>query len=205
LLHKRSLKILNVNQIPLRKAIPINNDKKIDLLLNFLEEQTFIPRLTFLIYTNENYSYKDNYSKKQRYFYLKNNLEKKYRFERIIFQLQDNNKLGIVIHSKNKEFINSYLNTKDEKVFKQNIIENFNKLFAANSVVNKLTFDEKISIMKWRASQPSGIAVPLSLQVSRKYKIGFCGDWFEGDGFGRVEGSILSALILEKKIKELIK
>jgi len=74
LLHKRSLKILNVNQIPLRKAIPINNDRKIDLLLNFLEEQTFIPRLTFLIYTNENYSYKDYYSKKQRYFYLKNKM-----------------------------------------------------------------------------------------------------------------------------------
>ena len=36
LLHKRSLKILNVNQIPLRKAIPINYDKKIDLLLNCL-------------------------------------------------------------------------------------------------------------------------------------------------------------------------
>jgi len=74
LLHKRSLYILNINQIPLRKAIPLNYDKKIDLLLKFLEEQTFIPRLTFLIYTNENYSYKDFYSKKQRYFYLKNNL-----------------------------------------------------------------------------------------------------------------------------------
>ena len=59
LLHKRSLKILNINQIPIRKAIPINCDKKIDLVLNFLEEQSFIPRLTFLIYTNENYSYKD--------------------------------------------------------------------------------------------------------------------------------------------------
>ena len=205
LLHKRSLKILNVNQIPLRKAIPINNDKKIDLLLNFLEEQTFIPRLTFLIYTNENYSYKDYYSKKQRYFYLKNNLEKKYRFERIIFQLQDNNKLGIVVHSKNAELINSYISAKDEEVFKQKIITNFNKLFEENSVVHKLTFDEKISIMKWRASQPSGLAVPLSLQFSRKYRIGFCGDWFEGDGFGRIEGSILSALILEKKIKDLIK
>ena len=55
--------------------------------------------------------------------------------------------------------------------------------------------------MKWRASQPSGLAVPLSLQFSRKYRIGFCGDWFEGDGFGRIEGSILSALILEKKLK----
>jgi len=55
--------------------------------------------------------------------------------------------------------------------------------------------------MKWRASQPSGIAVPLSLQFIRKYRIGFCGDWFEGDGFGRIEGSILSALILEKKLR----
>ena len=46
------MKILNLNQIPLRKAIPINKDKKIDLLLKFLDKQTFIPRLT-LIYTNE--------------------------------------------------------------------------------------------------------------------------------------------------------
>ena len=94
---------------------------------------------------------------------------------------------------------------KHSQVFKHKIITNFNKLFEENSVVNKLTFDEKISIMKWRASQPSGIAVPLSLQFSRKYRIGFCGDWFEGEGFGRIEGSILSALILEKKIKDLIK
>merc|ERR1711991_930612 len=155
--------------IPLRKAIPINNDKKIDLLLNCLEEQTFIPRLTFLIYTNDNYCFKDYYSKKQRYFYLKNNLEKKYGFERIIFQLQDNNKLGIVVHSKNSDLINSYVSSKDEEVFKQKIITNFNKLFEENSVVQKLTFDEKISIMKWRASQPSGLSVPLSLQFSRKY------------------------------------
>ena len=135
---------------------------------------------------------------------MKNNLKKKYRFERIIFQLQDNNKLGIVVHSKDEELINSYTSEKDEEVFKQKIIKNFNKLFEENTVVNQLTFDEKISIMKWRASQPSGLAVPLSLQFSRRYRIGFCGDWFEGEGFGRIEGSILSALILEKKIKDLI-
>ena len=205
LAHKRSLEILNTNQIPLRKAIPQDKDKKIDSILNCLYEQTFIPRLTFLIYPNENYSYKDFYFKKQRYFYLNNNLENKYKFERIIFQLQDNDKLGIVVHSKNIEFINSYKNAEDEEFFKQNIIKNFNELFEDNSVVNKLTFDEKISIMRWRASQPSGIAVPLSLQFSRKYRIGFCGDWFEGEGFGRIEGSILSALILEEKIKDSIK
>ena len=43
LLHKRSLKILNKNQIPLRKAIPKNKDKKIDLLLKYLDKQSFIP------------------------------------------------------------------------------------------------------------------------------------------------------------------
>ena len=72
-------------------------------------------------------------------------------------------------------------------------------------MVNKLYFDEKISIMKWRASQPFASAIPLSFQFSRTYRIGFCGDWFEGEGFGRIEGSILSALILEKKINNLIK
>tara|TARA_A100001388_G_C28654805_1_gene443821 strand:- start:272 stop:856 length:585 start_codon:yes stop_codon:yes gene_type:complete len=193
------LKILNINQIPLRKAIPKNKDKKIDLLLTSLNKQSFIPRLTFLIYTDVNYSYKDCYSKKNRYFYLKNNLENKYKFERVVFQLQDDNKLGIVIHSKNIDFINSYLNAKDEDLFKQKIFANFNKLFEGNSSINQLTCNEKISIMKWRASQPSEHAVPITLQFSRKYKIGFCGDWFEGEGFGRIEGSILSALLLVNK------
>ena len=72
------------------------------------------------------------------------------------------------------------------KFFKQKIIKNFNKLFEENYLVNKLTFDDEISIMQWRASQPSGIAVPLSLQFSSKYRIGFCGDWFEGEGFSRI-------------------
>ncbi len=199
--HRRSLKILKTNQIPLRKAIPINKDKKIDLLLNFLDKQSFIPRLTFLIYTNENYSYKDCYSKKQRFFYLEKNLQNKYKFERVVFQLQDDNKLGIVIHTKNIDFINSYINSKDDDFLKQKIFTNFNELFEGNSLVNQLTCNEQISIMKWRASQPSKCAVPLSLQFSRKHKIGFCGDWFAGDGFGRIEGSILSALTLVKKFK----
>jgi predicted NAD/FAD-dependent oxidoreductase len=197
--HERSLKILNINQIPLRKAIPKNEDKKIDLLLNFLCKQSFIPRLTFLIYTNKNYSYKDSYSKKYRYFHLKKNLENKYKFERVIFQKQEDNKLGIVVHSKDLEFINSYINTKDKNLFKEKIFKNFNELFEGNTSVNQLTCKEEISIMKWRASQPSGCPVPSSLQFSGRYRIGFCGDWFDGEGFGRIEGSILSALKLAKK------
>jgi len=107
-----------VNDVLLDATIPINKDKKIDLLLNFLDKQSFIPRLTFLIYTNANYSYKDSYSQKYRCFYLKKSLENKYKIERVIFQAQENNKLGIVLHTKNIEFINSYINSKDENFFR---------------------------------------------------------------------------------------
>ena len=106
-----------------------------------------------------------------------------------------------MIHTKNIDFINSYINAKDEEFFKQAIFANFNELFSNNNSINQLTYKERISIMKWRASQPFGCNVPLSLQFSKKYRIGFCGDWFEGEGFGRIEGSILSALILEEKFK----
>ena len=54
--------------------------------------------------------------------------------------------------------------------------------------------------MEWRSSQPSGVAVPSSLQICKDFKIGFCGDWFEYEGFGRIEGAILSGLNLANKI-----
>ena len=92
ILHKRSLDIMKINQIPLRKAIPINNDKKIDKIINLLNKQDYVKRLTFLIYTNSNFCYKDNYRNKQRHFLFSNLLEEKYKFERIIFQKQKSNK-----------------------------------------------------------------------------------------------------------------
>ena len=55
----------------------------------------------------------------------------------------------------------------------------------------------------WRASQPSGLGIPENLQVCDKYNIAFCGDWFDLEGFGRIEGAILSALKLSFKISSL--
>ena len=201
LLHKRSQKILNVNQIPLRKAIPKNKDKKIDLLLNFLNKQSFIPRITFLIYTNNNYRYKDEYKKKYRYFYLNKHLENKYDIERVVFQLQKNKRLGIVVHSRRIDFLRGYKKDENDDIFKKKILIRFNNLFHSNTYINQLHGNEEVSIMNWRASQPLGNGVPSDLQFCEKYKIGFCGDWFAEDGFGRIEGAILSALKLVNKIK----
>ena len=67
-----------------------------------------------MIYTKSNYSYKDKYLGKYRHFILNNFFEKKYKFERIIFQRQSNNKLGVVIHTKNSELISKSQDLKNE-------------------------------------------------------------------------------------------
>ena len=203
LLHKRSLDILEVNHIPLRKAIPTNRDNKIDKIISILEEQTYIPRLSFMIYTNINYIYKDNYKKRYRYFLLNKILEEKFKFERIVFQKQKDNKLGIVIHTRNIDLINEYFKSKNSKKFKNNLVLKFNKLFDKDPKINKLTDFQDISTMIWRASQPYGIGVPEYLQLCENSNIGFCGDWFAIEGFGRIEGAILSALNLSNKIISL--
>ncbi len=203
LLHKRSLDILKINQIPLRKAIPLYMDKKVDLILNLLNDQDYIQRLSFLIYTKSNYCYKDNYQKKYRYFLLNNLMEEKFKFERIIFQKQNNNKLGIVIHTRNIDLINSYCNSKNKEDFKINLFFKFNNLFEKNPYINKLIDIQDMSIMQWRASQPIGKEIPEDLQVCENLNIGFCGDWFDLEGFGRIEGAISSALKLSYKISSL--
>ena len=203
ILHKRSLDILKINQIPLREAIPINNDKKIDTILNLLNKQEYVQRLTFLIYTKSNYCYKDNYKNRFRYFLLNNLLEEKFKFERIIFQKQINNTIGIVLHTRNKEFITEYFQCNNKKKFKSILLDKFNQIFDKNSYINKLIDYQDISIMIWRASQPSGLGIPENLQVCDKYNIAFCGDWFDLEGFGRIEGAILSALKLSYKISSL--
>ena len=203
ILHKRSLDILKINQIPLREAIPINNDKKIDTILNLLNKQEYVQRLTFLIYTKSNYCYKDNYKNRFRYFLLNNLLEDKFKFERIIFQKQINNQIGIVLHTRNKKFITEYFQCNNKKKFKNILLDKFNQIFDENSYINKLIDYQDISIMIWRASQPSGLGIPENLQVCDKYNIAFCGDWFDLEGFGRIEGAILSALKLSYKISSL--
>ena len=203
ILHKRSLDILQINQVPLRKAIQINTDKKIDKIINLLNDQNYIQRLTFLIYTNSNYCYKDNYKKKFRYFLLNNFLEDKYKIERVIFQKQKNNKLGIVVHTRNIDYINEYFQEKNKEKFKTDLILKFNQIFNNQPYINKLMDYQDISIMIWRASQPSGLGIPENLQICENKKIAFCGDWFDLEGFGRIEGAILSALKLSHKINLL--
>ena len=134
---------------------------------------------------------------------MDNLLEEKFKFERIIFQKQVNNKLGIVLHTRNIKFVTEYFQSNNKQKFKNSLLEKFNQIFDKNSCINKLLDYQDISIMTWRASQPSGLRIPENLQVCENFNLAFCGDWFDLDGFGRIEGAILSALNLSYKIISL--
>ena len=199
LLHKRAKKILNVDEIPLAKAIKKNIT--IDEIIHKLKYQNYIQRINFLIYPKKEYQLKGNIEKDNLIYYLDKNAQEKFGLERIIFQKQKNERYGIVLHSKKENKLISQLLKGN---FEKELLNIFNKLFEKNPFINPLENYEDISIMKWRASQPSGLRVPLRLQICNEYNIAFCGDWFDMQSFGRVEGAILSGLYLSEKIIESI-
>mgnify|MGYP001180127884 CR=1 FL=1 len=201
ILHKRSKEILKKNNIPLRKAIPEGKDKNIDKLIKSLNKQDFLCRINYLIYTNNEYSYKKFNKYKNIHFLLSEKAENQFGFERIIFQQQESSKIGVVIHTK-KLIIDRLI--KDDVLSNDALIKKFNHIFEFSNLINKLVNYEDISIMRWRASQPTGFRIPKQLQICEDSKIAFCGDWFDYSGFGRVEGAILSAIYLSNNLIKVL-
>ena len=199
LLHKRSLKILNVRKIPLREAIIKKQNFKIDKILNLTNKQEYIKRTNFLIYTKKD-TYLEGVFNKEIVHFIFNQKEKKdIGFERIVIQKQFDNSLGIVIHTRNMEsFIKRYKEL-DKNFLFEYVTNKLNTFLIKNHITFKDLSLDDISIMNWRASQPFGEGIPKELQLCEEYNIGFCGDWFKLEGFGSVQGAIFSGLILSDK------
>jgi hypothetical protein len=54
--------------------------------------------------------------------------------------------------------------------------------------------------MRWGAAQPLDQGMPKTLQWCPKTRVGFCGDWIAGPGFGMAEGALQSGLDLAELI-----
>ncbi len=203
LLHKRSLDILKVNEIPLKKALPVSN-KNINEILTLVNKQEYIKRINFLIYPKFNFNPKRILDRDNFHIIFSNKAEKEIGFERIIFQKQPNNNFAFVIHTKECEILRNYLIKNDKKFLYDYLSSNLNKILKINSISDFDLICEDITIMNWRASQPIGLKIPKRLQLCKECNIAFCGDWFDFEGFGTIQGAILSALELSEKINNLI-
>jgi predicted NAD/FAD-dependent oxidoreductase len=59
-------------------------------------------------------------------------------------------------------------------------------------------------LMRWGAAFPQLPGLPQALALCRHSRVGFCGDFIEGPGFGRVEGAMRSGEALARRLLEAI-
>jgi hypothetical protein len=57
-------------------------------------------------------------------------------------------------------------------------------------------------LMRWGAAFPQHPGLPQALALCRQSRVGFCGDFIEGPGFGRVEGAMRSGEALALRLLE---
>ncbi len=60
-------------------------------------------------------------------------------------------------------------------------------------------------LMRWGAAFPQQPGLPQALALCRQSRVGFCGDFIEGPGFGRVEGAMRSGEALALRLLEATK
>ena len=58
-------------------------------------------------------------------------------------------------------------------------------------------------LMRWAAAFPVGLGLPEGLLLCPDSRVGFCGDYVSGSGFGRIEGAITSAVRLVEQLVSL--
>ena len=59
-------------------------------------------------------------------------------------------------------------------------------------------------LMRWGAAFPQHPGLPQALALCRHSRVGFCGDFIEGPGFGRVEGAMRSGEALARRLLEAV-
>ena len=202
LLHKRSLEILNATEIPLREALNKQNNIKIDEIIKLTNRQDYIKRINFLIFTKQNSNLEGIFNKEIIHFIFNKKAQKVIGFERIIFKKQFDNSLGIVIHTRDNKFIMNKYEQEDRKFLYEYVLNKLNTFLIKNNIAHENLLLDDISSMNWRASQPIGEGIPERLQLCEEYRIGFCGDWIQLEGYGSFLGSILSGLKLSNKFIE---
>ncbi len=191
--HPRCLKILKINSLPLIDAFTQGKDKIVDSLLIQTRKQEYIKRKNFILHIS-NLELVKNFQHKYLQVCFSKAIHSNYNFERIIFQIQSDSSMIIVLHC---SYIDNMININIDSLINSLILifishKNFVDLFLHATLIDQ---------MHWRASQPFNNLVSKELQWSSKNKIGFCGDWFDLNCCMGAESAMNSSIRLAKLLK----
>ena len=188
LAHPRCLKILKINTLPLRDALPPGNDPIIDSVIRQTREQIYIKRRVYILYVSSSKLDK-SFNNKYLQICFSNIIKDSINFERIIFQKQSDGSMIIVLHC---IYINSLIKINTDKLLESLITIFFNH----KKFIDLFLHARLLDTMDWRASQPLNNLLPKELQWSSISKVGFCGDWIDFNHLKGVELSMNSSIRL---------
>ena len=197
LAHKRSLSMLAWPDVPLRQAVPPGEDPKLDEVISSLNATTASIRWNLMLECSM-----PSPQDLPRQILLTAMAQKRWGVERLVLHPQDNFGVGMVVHGLDS---GQPIHPGNQEVLRkeqeQRLIQQLPEiLHAAPKLKPMVETAQTLGVMRWGASRPLNNPLPTQLQWCPESEIGFCGDWIEGEGFGRAQGALTSGTALADRL-----
>ena len=198
LAHPRSLAMLGWPDVPLRSAVAVGVDPGLDAALESIAVMTASVRWNLMLelppVTGDPLP---------RQIWLTEEAQDRCGVERLVLHQQSDGRLGLVVHGLD-----------DGAAIRPDtqpdlLVHHEKRLLAAlpqllvpwPALQAALPEARSLGVMRWGAAQPLDHALPRHLQWCPQARVGFCGDWIDGAGFGMAEGALQSALELAEMLQ----
>ena len=197
LAHPRSLAMLGWQHVPLREAVPAGVDLQLDLALQQIAGLEASVRWNLMLELPE---VSDHHLPRQ--IWLTAQAQERFGVERLVLHPQQDQRLGLVVHGLD----DGAVITPDSQPellrrHEQHLIKAISDLVQPWPALREaLAHARSLGVMRWGASQPLHQGLSADLQWCHQTRVGFCGDWIEGRGFGMAEGALQSAVNLAARI-----
>ena len=203
LAHPRSLAMLGWPDVPLRSAVPVGVDPDLDAALASIAVMTASVRWNLMLEVPALNADLDTGDSLPRQIWLTPEAQDHSGVERLVLHQQSDGRLGLVVHGLD-----------DGAAIRPDtqpdlLLHHEKRLLAAlpqllgpwPALQAALPAARSFGVMRWGAAQPLDHALPRGLQWCPQARVGFCGDWIAGSGFGMAEGALQSALDLAETLQ----
>lgn len=202
LAHPRVKSLLGWEAIPLRVAVDQGVDPQLDDVLDCIGASRASSRWTCMIQLNDA-DQPEITANWPRQIWLDHGAQARWPVERLVVQPQQVGGLGLVMHGlPAAEAIPANESTQTTRQQRERMFLDVLPALLACLPEGSSLLDKTRSwgVMRWGAAQPLDHPLPLQLQYCSNSAIGFCGDWVDTPGFGRVEGALRSGVSLAEKL-----
>ena len=197
LAHPRSLAMLGRSDVPVRDAVPEGHDAALDQALSWIAGLSASIRWNLMLECSA-----EDLDSLPRQIWLTPKAQQQFGVERLVLQAQQQDRLGLVVHGLDDgALITPETQPQLLKDYEQRLLNVLPDLLRPwPSLQRGVSSAHSLGVMRWGAAQPLDQGMPKTLQWCQKTRLGFCGDWIAGSGFGMAEGALQSGLDLAELI-----